>query len=354
MSPICCSRGAASQQRQIAIRVAVGAGRARLGRQFPTESLLLSFAGAGLGALFAQWGSRLLVGFLTTFRSTMFLDLSMDMRVMAFTVGVALATCALFGLAPAWLGTRTQPQEAMRAGARNIAEGHSRFNLGKLLVVLQIALSLVLLAGAGLMLRTFGNLATVDAGFERDHVLLVKVDLRNSRYPAERLPTVFEVMRERLKALPGVLSASFSDITPIIGSSSNMTIEVDGFVAKSRMDSVAWTNRVGRGFFETFHTPVLQGRDFDAHDVGGAPMAAIVNEALAKKFFGSANPVGRHFRTNLFKPGPPIEIVGLVRDATYRSLREDALPTYYTPYAQDEQFYPSTTLELRGAGTVRV
>ncbi len=250
---------AALRQREIAIRMAVGAGRARLVRQFLTESLLLSFAGAALGALFAHWGGRLLLGFLTTFRSPVFLDLSVDMRVMSFTVGVALATGTLFGLThAAWLGTRTQPQEAMRAGARNIAEGHSRFNPGKSLVVLQVALSLVLVAGAGLMLRTFGNLATVDAGFERDHVLLVKVDLRNSRFPAERLPIVFEDMRERLKALPGVLSASFSDITPISGSSSNMTIEVDGFVGKSRMDSVAWTNRVGRGFFETFHTPVLR------------------------------------------------------------------------------------------------
>lgn len=159
-------------------------------------------------------------------------------------------------------------------------------------------------------------------------------------------------MRVRLKALPGVISTSFSDVTPISGSSSNISIEVEGFVAKSRRDSVAYTNRVSRGFFETFSTPLLQGRDFDRHDVGGAPMVAIVNEALAKKFFSGANPVGRYFRTNLFKPGPPIQVIGLVRDAKYRNLREEALPTFYTPLAQEEHFYPFTTFELRGIGDV--
>ncbi len=182
-------------------------------------------------------------------------------------------------------------------------------------------------------------------------MLLVSVNLRNARYPSERLPVVFEDMRHGLKALPGVLSASFSDVTPISGSSSNMPIAVEGFVGQSRMDSVAWTNRVSPGFFETFGTPVLQGRDFDAHDRGDAPMVAIVNEAFAHKFLGHANPVSRYFRTNLFKLGSPIQIVGLVKDAKYHSLREEAVPTFYTPYAQEEQFYPFTTIELRVAGT---
>ena len=343
---------AALRQREIAIRMAIGAGRTRLVRQFLTESLLLSLAGAALGVLFAQWGSRMLLGFLPAFGSRAFLDLTVDLRVLLFTIGAAVLTGLLFGLAPAWRGTRAQPQTAMKAHARGVAEGHSRFSLGKSLVILQVALSMVLVAGAGLMLRTFGKLASVDAGFERDHVLLVRTDLRNARHPSDELPAAFEDMRVRLKALPGVISTSFSDVTPISGSSSNISIEVEGFVAKSRRDSVAYTNRVSRGFFETFSTPLLQGRDFDPHDVGGAPMVAIVNEALAKKFFSGANPVGRYFRTNLFKPGPPIQVIGLVRDAKYRNLREEALPTFYTPLAQEEHFYPFTTFELRGIGDV--
>jgi len=343
---------AALRQREIAIRMAIGAGRVQLIRQFLTESLLLSFAGAALGALFAQWGSRMLLGFLPTFGSRVFLDLTVDLRVLGFTTGVALATGLLFGLAPAWRGTRAQPQTAVKANARGVAEGRTRFHSSRVLVILQVALSLVLVAGAGLMLRTFGKLASVDAGFEREHVLLVKTDLRHARYPAERLPAVFEAMRERLKALPGVLSASFSDITPVSGSSSQMVIDVEGFVAKSRLDSNVWTNRIGRGFFETLSTPLIQGRDFDEHDVSSAPKVAIVNQALARKFFGNANPVGRYFRTNLFKPGPPVQIVGLVQDAKYSSLRQEAPPTYYTPFAQEEHYYPFSTFEIRGIGDV--
>ncbi len=343
---------AALRQREIAIRLAIGAGRGRLVRQFLTESLLLSFAGAALGALLAQWGSRMMLGFLPTFGSRVFLDLTIDLRVFGFTTGVAATTGLLFGLAPAWRGMRAQPQAAMKTNARGVAEGHTRFHSGKALVILQVALSLVLVAGAGLMLKTFGKLASVDAGFDREHVLLVKTDLRHARYAPERLPAVFEEMRARLKALPGVLAASFSDITPVSGSSSQMVIDVEGFVAKSRLDSNVWTNRIGHGFFETFGTPLVQGRDFDEHDASGAPKVAIVNEALAHKFFGNANPVGRYFRTNLFSPGPPIQIVGLVKDAKYRSLREEAPPAYYTPFAQEEHYYPSSTFEIRGIGDV--
>jgi putative ABC transport system permease protein len=155
------ARGAL-RQREIAIRMAIGAGRARLVRQFLTESLVLSFTGAGLGVLFAHWGSRLLVGFLPTFGSRAFLDLGLDTRVLAFTIGITLATGLLFGLAPAWRGTRTNPKAAMKANAPGVVDGHTRFNLGKSPVILQVALSLVLVAGAGLMLRTLGNLLSVD------------------------------------------------------------------------------------------------------------------------------------------------------------------------------------------------
>jgi putative ABC transport system permease protein len=343
---------AASRQREIAIRIAIGAERARLIRQLLTESLLLSFAGAALGALFAKWGCGVLLGFLPSFGTRAFLDLTVDARVLSFTIGVALLTGLLFGIAPALRGTRVDPQAAMKTNSRGVVGGHSRFNLGKALVLLQVALSMVLLAGAGLMLGTFRKLATADAGFEPERVLLIRTDLRNAHYPEDRLPAAFEEMRQRIKDLPGVLSASFSDITPISGNSSNNIIEVEGFVAKSRRDSIAWTNRVSPGFFETFGTPLLAGRDFDQHDVAGAPLVAIANEALAKKFFRGTNPVGRYFRTNLFKPGPPIEIVGLVKDAKYRNLREDALPTFYTPHPQEKRSFPGTTFELRTGGPV--
>ena len=180
------ARGAA-RQREIAIRVALGCGRARLIRQLLTESLLLSFCGAALGVLFAQWSARLLIGFLSTTGRQVFLDLTVDGRMLAFTAAIAIFTGLLFGLAPAWRGTRVQPQSAMKTNSRGVIEG-SRFGLGKTLVMLQVALSLVLVVGAGLMLSTFWRLTSLDAGFDQAHVLLVGVDLRNANYPCGRFP----------------------------------------------------------------------------------------------------------------------------------------------------------------------
>ncbi len=172
-----------ARQREIAIRMALGSSRGRLMRQLLTESMVLSLAGAALGILFAQWGTRLLVSFLSSGGNPVFLDLSIDSRVLAFTAGVAILTGLLFGLVPAWKGTRVDPQSAMKANGRGLIEG-SKFSIGKALVVVQVALSLVLVAGAGLMLSTFFQLEMMDAGFDREHILLVSLDLRNGHYPA--------------------------------------------------------------------------------------------------------------------------------------------------------------------------
>ncbi len=205
----------AARQREVAIRMALGSGRGRLIRQLLTESLLLSLTGAALGIFFAHWGARLLVGMLSDGR-TVYLNLTVDFRVLAFTTAVAILTGLLFGLAPAWRGTRVNPQSAMKANARGVIEG-SRFGLGKALVVLQVALSLLLVVGAGLMLTTFFKLETVDPGFEREHILLASVDLRNGHYPPERRGAVYREMLERLRSLPGGRSVSDSDMTPISG-----------------------------------------------------------------------------------------------------------------------------------------
>ncbi len=178
-----------------------------------TESLLLSFGGAALGVVFAQWGTRLLVGLLSTSRSSVFLDLSVDGRMLAFTAGVAILTGLLFGLAPAWRGTRAQPQTAMKANSRGVIEG-SRFGLAKTLVTVQVALSVVLVVGAGLMLGTFWKLSSLDTGFDRQNVFLVRLDLGNANYPPERRPAAYKEMLDRVRAIPGVLSASMSGQSP--------------------------------------------------------------------------------------------------------------------------------------------
>jgi putative ABC transport system permease protein len=327
------ARGAA-RQREIAIRMALGSGRARLIRQLLTESLLLSFGGAALGVVFAQWGTRLLINLLSTSRSSVFLDLSVDRRMLAFTAGVAFLTGLLFGLAPAWRGTRVQPQNAMKANARGVIEGPG-FGLAKTLVMIQVALSVVLLVGAGLMLGTFWKLSSLDMGFDRQNVLLVRLDLGNANYPPERRPAAYQEMLDRVRAIPGVRSASMSGQVPIGRGSWNEELDVEGYTPKSRGDVSVLYNSVTPGYFDTLRTPLVMGRDFNQYDTPQSPSVAVVNESFARRYYGFANPVGKRFR---WRPGAklsaPVEIVGVVKDAKYVSLREKPSPTMFIPEAQ--------------------
>jgi predicted permease len=339
----------AVRQREIAIRIALGSGRGRLMRQLLTESLVLSLSGAALGILFAQWGARLLVRLLSVGGSQVFLDLNIDLRVLAFTAGVSILTALLFGLAPAWRGTAVNPQSAMKANGRGVIEG-SKFGLGKALVVAQVALSLVLVVGAGLMLSTFFRLETLDAGFDREHVLLANVDLRNANYPKERRGAAMREMLEHLRALPGVRSASVSNMTPVSGSFWNENLEIEGYTSKGGDDTLVYFNEVSDRYFETLRTDLIAGRDFNSHDTPESPKVAIVNQTMAKKFFAGENPIGKRYRAEEGnKMGPWTEIVGMVRDSKYGSLREDILPTSFTAASQDAtpMWY---TFELRAAG----
>jgi predicted permease len=327
---------AAVREREIAVRVALGSGRGRLVRQLLTESVLMALLGAALGAVFSQWGSRLLVGLLSSSRSQVFLDLAVDRRVLAFTTAVAVATGLLFGMAPAWRLSRVQPHAAMKG--RGVAEGHSGFNLGKVLVTLQVSLSLVLVATACLMLGTFRNLAKLDPGFEREHVLIANLDLRNGHYPEDKRAAVRSEILARLRATAGVRQASSSMITPVGNIGWNDEILVEGFTASSRDDATVWMNRVSDGYFETLHTPILAGRDFNNHDTSESEPVAIINQTMARKFFSGSTALGAHFRVNDGQtPGPPIEIIGVVKDAKYQTLREETLPTAYVPEAQEEK-----------------
>jgi putative ABC transport system permease protein len=330
--------------------MALGSGRGRLIRQLLTESFVLSLTGAALGILFAQWGTRLLVGFLSFGSSKVFLDLSIDARVLGFTAGVAIVTGLLFGLAPAWRGTRVNPQSAMKANARGVIEG-SRFGIGKALVVLQVALSMVLVVGAGLMLTTFLNLETLDAGFKRENVLLADVDLRNGHYAPERRGAVYREMLEHLRALPGVRSVGDSSMTPIIGGRAwNDNLEIEGYASKSRYDTLVYFNEVSDGYLDTMGIDLVAGRDFNAHDTTESPKVAIVNQTVSKKFFGGENPIGKRYRTEEGnKMSDWVEIVGVMKDAKYRSLREETLPTAYVPASQDRKPWESITFAVRVA-----
>jgi predicted permease len=338
---------ATARQREIAVRMALGAGRWRLMRQFLMESALFAAAGAALGALFAQWSSRLLVGFLSSASNRVFLDLAIDARLLAFTAGVSAVAVMLFGLAPAWRGTRVDPQAAMKVSARGIAEGQSGFNFGKALVSAQVAVSLVLVVGAALLLSTFWNLSTLDAGFDRDRVLMINTDLRNAHYPKERGESSLEEMRQQLASIPGVLSASYSFVTPLNGATIITPIQVEGATPQTSHDSQLRANWVSQGFFETLGTPLLAGRDFDQRDMLSRAKVAIINQTAARKFFDSANPVGRYYRTGRPVKDQLMKIIGVVKDAKYNSLRQEQPAIAYLPGAFGGA---STTFELRTAG----
>ena len=228
----------------------------------------------------------MLVRFLSTSNSTVVLDLSIDLRVLAFTTAIAAVTGILFGLASAWQATDVDPHSAMKANAHGVVESHSRFGIGKMLVTAQVALSLVLLIGAGLMLKTFEKLATVDTGFDKNQVLLIRIDPRYTKVPLDRRLALYQELQQRLAAVPGVRSASFAYTTPVSGIGGNQIVHVDGYVAKSRADLVVWVNLVSSAFFATMETPFLAGRDFDEHDTLHAPLVAVINESMANKFFG--------------------------------------------------------------------
>jgi putative ABC transport system permease protein len=344
------ARGAA-RQREIAIRMAIGGGRWRLIRQLLTESLLLSGVGAMLGILFAEWGARLLVRFLDAP-----LDLTLDLRVLAFTASVAVLTGLLFGIAPAWRGTCVDPQSAMKANARGVIEG-SRLGLGKVLVMAQVALSLLLVVGAGLMLSTFWKLISLDAGFERDHVLLVSVDLRDGNYPKERWSAVYQQMLDQLRTIPGVRSASVSSITPVCHCRWAGEVVIEGYTPKSRADAMASFNNVSDSYFESLATPIVSGRDFNSHDTATSAKVAIISESMAQKYFGATNPLGQYFRTRDGRgpqfawniTGGPVEIVGVVKDAKYGTLRDDPSPFVFIPWSQGGVPGPLTSFEIRTA-----
>src|SRR5579863_473276 len=344
------ARGAA-RHKEIAVRQALGASRLRLIRQLLTECLLLSSAGALAGILLARWGTALLVRYLSTARDTVFLDLSLDGRVLGFTVGLTVLTGILFGLLPATRSTRVSLTSAMKGSQAVDAEHRVRFAGRKWIVAGQVALSFVLLVAAGLLLRSFVKLATLDIGFDRNNVLLVAADLRSVKVPPDQQLATFDEMESRLKALPGVVSVGRSILTPISGREWNNAIHTDWSKALTGDAATAWFNYVSPGFFGTLRMPLLAGRNFNSSDTKAGPAVAIVNQTLARRFFPNLDPVGKTLRVDDVggKPGPPIEVVGIVRDSKYSSLREETPPTVFFPVSQVPEHAEGQTFELRTA-----
>jgi putative ABC transport system permease protein len=233
-----------------------------------------------------------------------------------------------------------------------MTQDRARLGLGKLLVITQVALSLVLLAGAGLLVGTFRKLATLDPGFDRDRVLIVNMDFRNVNDPQERRAAIFQEILDRVKSMPDVRSATISNNTPISGNGWNGGLVVDGFTPRGPRDSMAWFYESFPGYFETLGMKLVAGRDFDDRDRAGSQKVAVVNETLVRKFFKGANPIGKTYRergagTTL---DPPVEIIGIVKDAKYRTLREDAPPTAYLAMRQNSKLGVYASIGVRTTG----
>jgi len=326
----------------MAVRQAIGASRQRLIAQLLSESLLLALFGAGLGALLASLLSRGLIAFLTTQGNQMFVGLGIDWRLLGFTVGLALATCVLFGLAPALRATRVAPASVMRSSGRGLTAGRERFSLRRILVVAQVAMSLVLLAGALLFVRSLQKLLTVDSGFRPQGIVRVNVDLRAAHYPKERIMEVRNQILKELRERTGAVSGAEVFLTPVSGAG------WDG-MAWADAHKLALFNQAGPNYFQTMGTSFVTGRDFSERDNLKSPKVAIVNEEFAKTFFNGRNPVGRAFRSEggAGKPDEVYQIVGLVRNTKYYELREDFRPIAFLPSAQDNSPNPSRTFVLR-------
>ncbi len=340
---------AAARHREFAVRKALGASRARLIRQLLTECILLSTAGAVLGVAFARWGSSLLVRYISTKSDNVFLDLTFDWRILGFTAAAALFTGLLFGILPAFRSTRVWLTSAMKGSQAVEAESRAKFRPGKWIVAAQVALSLVLVVASGLFLRSLVKLVTMDIGFDRNNVLIVNTDLHTAKIAPELQAAMFEEIEGRLRTLPGVVSAGRSIITPVSNRTWNNELEVDGPDPPRGEDAVAYFNFISPGYFETMRTPLLAGRGFSEADTKTSVKVAIVNEALARRFFANGNPVGKYFRV---KPeagheAAAIQIVGLVKNSKYESLREESSVTAYFPVTQIPERAEEESFEIR-------
>jgi putative ABC transport system permease protein len=335
---------AVGRRHELSVRLALGASRLRLSRQLLTEAIMLTGAGVLLGVIFATWGSRVLLNQLSTPGSQVVLDMSLDWRVLAFTSAVAAVTALVFGLAPAAGVTALAPHDALRDHGR-VASGTRRWGFRNGLVVAQVALSLMLVVAAGLFTRTLVALNTRHVGFNRSGVLILEAKLQRSRVPSKERPALLERLHAAAQATPGVAHAAVSFTTPVGNRGWNLPIAIPGSTLPQRQRN-AWINAVTPDWFDTFGVRVIAGRDFDARDRLGAPAVAIVNRTFATRLLGRENPVGTHFSTEAPAQGT-YEIVGLVEDTVYRTMRSQMSPAMYIPIGQWNEGIGSISMAAR-------
>ncbi len=321
--------------RELAVRLSLGATRGRLIRQLLCESLLLILLGAASGLVLARTLGNFLVALLSTQGDPLFVDLHPDWRVLGFAAVLAVLTALLFGLVPAFRASSLAPSDAMKAGSPRMGGVHEGNKLRRVLVISQVALSLVLVTGSVLFARTFANLLTIDTGFREDGILIAWLDLFKLRLPVARRQAVKKEILDRIRAIPGVAAASEVGIVPLSGSSIDNRVWVAGEDRQSGFDPNF--NSIGENYFKTLGTQLLTGRDFDERDTPNSPKVAIVNQEFARRLGKGTNPVGLQIRREATPHQSELllEIVGVVKNTKYRNLRQDFVPIVYLPLSQN-------------------
>jgi putative ABC transport system permease protein len=342
---------ATARHKEVGVRLSIGASRLRLVRQFLTESLVLSALGGIAGIAVAWAASRALVLLLAGRRQSLMLSPGIDWRVLVFTAGVTFLTGLIFGLVPALRGTRVNMTDSLRDTGRGITGSGGRLNLAKGLVIAQVALSLLLVIGAGLFLRTLWNLQAVNLGYPKEKLLMVTVDGATAGYKGTQLSSLWRELTDRLRALPGIQGATYSINGLFSGSESGDEIDVEGFTPQNDKDKSSRFDIVGPQYFSTVGIPLLLGREFGAQDTASSPKVCVINDAFAKKFFAGRSPIGRHVTEKFGDRRTAFEVVGIAKDARDHRLRGDIPPRFYIP---GDQFMsgPSdwSTFEIRTAG----
>jgi len=343
---------ASGREREVAVRLALGASRVRLVRQLLSESALLAMAGAVGGAFLAAALSRTLIAFVSTPDSPVFLDMPTDWRVLGFAAGLAILTTLLFGLAPALRAGGVEPGSVLKTGGRGMTAGRERFRLQRILVASQVALSVVLLAGALLFARSLQNLMTRNPGFQQNSVLIANLDTTPLKLSLAEGPSVEQNLLEHIRAVPGVAAAAISERSPVSGSSSNdWVLDAKG----NHPNGASWEDYISPGYFETMEIPVIAGRDFTIGDSAASPKVAIVNQTFVQKFLGGTpHPIGERIRV-WAPPGKPAryyQVVGLVKDSVYNDMHAPMVPVMYFARAQadEPQLYTGSSFLIRSRG----
>jgi len=343
---------ATSRRQEMSVRLALGASRGRIGRQMIAEALVLSVVGGTIGLVIARWGGAFLVNQLGSSVSTVTLDLSMDWRVLSLTAGVAMVTTILFGLAPVAGLAGVEPNQALGSMGRGVV-GDRRLGLRNALVVVQVALSLVLVVAGALFVRTFHGLATAPLGFSAEHLVIVNVDAGRSTTAPDALPALYQRVADAAARVGGVTKASASLLTPLSGRGWNNRVGMpDG--SEPPRDRVTFENAIGPDWFATYGMRILAGRDLDRRDTSSAPPVVVVNETFVRRFLGETPPIGARVTVGQAPSAQTFEIVGVVNDAVYRSTRRGVVPTMYHPLEQAGILNTSFAVTLDVPGDRRV